>query len=373
MRVLVLSAYHADSHRSWLDGLIQHLPDIDWTILSLPPRYFSWRIRGNSLSWAMFNREILERQYDVVLATSMTDLAALRGLVPKLCRWPTAVYFHENQFAYPQSQQQRKNVEPQILNMYTALAADRVIFNSNYNRQTMLVGCDQLLAKLPDYAPRAEVAMQLAQSIVLPVGVADTAAPRKTQRENDRLKLLWNHRWEYDKGPDRLLALLLECDERGLALDIYLAGQQFRQRPKEFAEIEALVINSECLALKQFGFVESAEQYHALLLICDVVLSTAIHDFQGLAVLEAVAAGCVPLVPDRLCYPQWFSEKFRYTQSDDITQEASSAASMLAQFLDSKASAKLPVADVSALMWPKIAPLYRELLEQMVRGGHKRK
>ena len=369
MRVLVLSAYHADSHRSWVNGLMRYLPDIHWTVLSLPPRYFSWRIRGNSLTWAMSSRELLERNYDVVLATSMTDLSALRGLVPALCRRPTIVYFHENQFAYPQRQQQRHGVEPQILNMYTALAADKVVFNSAYNRQTTLDGCDELLAKLPDFAPREQVAKQLAEATVLPVGIAAEGNEIKSCQSLRRLAVLWNHRWEYDKAPDRLLASIMECDKRGLALDLYIAGQQFRQCPKEFAAIEALVGKSESLVLKQFGFVDESDQYQNILTSCDVVLSTAIHDFQGLAVLEAVAAGCTPLVPDRLCYPEWFAEDFRYAHSDDITQEAGAVADKLATFLLCKAAGTLPTADVSALTWSVLAPQYRQLFECAAASG----
>jgi len=371
MRVLVLSAYHADSHRSWLNGLMRHMPDVEWTVLTLPPRYFSWRVRGNSLSWAMLNRNTLVADYDLVLATSMTDLSALRGLVPEICRWPTLVYFHENQFAYPASEQQRDWLEPQMLNVYTALAADKVIFNSDYNRQTLLDGSDQLLAKLPDFVPREQVRTQLAQAVVLPVGIEPLAEPRQVRVSGDRLKVLWNHRWEYDKGPSRLLALVMECDKQGLAIDFYFAGQQFRQRPPEFDAIKQCVENSACLVLKQFGFVADGNHYQDLLRSCDVALSTAIHDFQGLAVLQAVAAGCVPLVPDRLCYPQWFAEDYRYLSSegdgaDAIVLEARGAVKKLGQLLSWKTRGELPLVDVSGLTWPVLIPAYRQLLQNML-------
>ncbi|MFT7132051.1 MAG: hypothetical protein ACI81O_000759 [Cyclobacteriaceae bacterium] len=42
--------------------------------------------------------------------------------------------------------------------------------------------------------------------------------------------------------------------------------------------------------------------YLALLGRSHVVLSTAIHEFPGVAVLEAVAVGCLPVVPDALAY-----------------------------------------------------------------------
>lgn len=364
MKVLLLSAYHADSHRLWLMGLMKHLPAIDWTVLSLPPRYFSWRIRGNSLSWALLEKATLEADYDVCVATSMTDLSALRGLVPKLARLPTAVYFHENQFAYPGSEQQREGVEPQILNLYTALAADKLLFNSDYNRDSFLAGSDHLLSRLPDFVPRAEVAARFLGAEVLPVGIdIQDTLPRLV---SERLSVLWNHRWEYDKGPDRLLALVKECDHHGLKLDFYIAGQQFRQQPEAFTAIQTILLDSASLELKQWGFVADPEDYQSLMATCDVVLSTAIHDFQGLSVLQAVAAGCTPLVPDRLCYPQWFASQYHYVDGgEDIALEANSAATGLARLQTQKASAGLSSLDVSDLSWTRLAPRYLQVLESL--------
>jgi len=54
----------------------------------------------------------------------------------------------------------------------------------------------------------------------------------------------------------------------------------------------------------QFGFVEDRSSYLRMLLEGDVVVSTARHEFFGIAVLEAVYAGCVPLLPARLSYPE---------------------------------------------------------------------
>lgn len=48
----------------------------------------------------------------------------------------------------------------------------------------------------------------------------------------------------------------------------------------------------------------------------DVVVSTANHEFYGMAVLEAVRAGCRPLVPDRLSYRELFAPEFRYEDAD---------------------------------------------------------
>ena len=44
-RILLLSPYHGGSHQAFADGLIKHSSHhID--LLSLPPRFWKWRMRG---------------------------------------------------------------------------------------------------------------------------------------------------------------------------------------------------------------------------------------------------------------------------------------------------------------------------------------
>ena len=52
------------------------------------------------------------------------------------------------------------------------------------------------------------------------------------------------------------------------------------------------------------GFVESRDEYWALIRSCNVVVSTAIQENFGLAVVEAMMCGCLPVLPDRLSYPE---------------------------------------------------------------------
>lgn len=318
LKILLLSAYDAASHKRWRTGLVSYCPDHEWTCLSLPARYFNWRVRGNSLSWAFTERDTLEQDYDLLIATSMVDLSALRGFVPKLAGVPTLVYFHENQFDYPVSNNQKNaqhkgSVEPQILSIYSALCATALVFNSDYNRQTFLKGAAALLKKLPDAVPSHLIEQMERSSQVLPVPLDDSFYPAATTSGEIQqpLQILWNHRWEYDKGPDRLLLLIRELKRLNVVFQMHVVGQQFRQQPVEFDEIKTLLL--ECNALGEWGFVESELRYRQLLQQADVVLSTALHDFQGLSVLEAVASGCRPLLPARQAYPEWFGRQACYS------------------------------------------------------------
>ena len=100
------------------------------------------------MQWASTAGACLARDYDLVLATSMVDLASLRGLTPKLAIVPTLLYFHENQFAYPAGRQRHDNIEPQIVPLYAAWCADAVVFNSAFNRDTCREGVRQLAKRL---------------------------------------------------------------------------------------------------------------------------------------------------------------------------------------------------------------------------------
>ncbi|OED44593.1 glycosyl transferase family 1 [Endozoicomonas sp. (ex Bugula neritina AB1)] len=361
MKILLLSAYDALSHQYWRKGLVRAFPEHDWTVLSLPARYFSWRLRGNSLSWAFGERETLSAGYDLLICTSMTDLSALKGLVPELARVPTLCYFHENQFAYPFSQKQQRSVEPLILNLYTALAADTVLFNTGYNRQTLLDGVKTLLKKLPDFVPANTLELIRDKSFVLPVPLPDNVFLTHQGNSALPLQVVFNHRWEYDKAPERMYAALQLLVKRQVPFRVHVVGQSFRQIPDVFSamkqELEPYI--------GRWGYIDSVTEYRSLLQEADVVLSTAIHDFQGIAVLEGVAAGCRPVVPDRLAYPELFARCYRYSSfENDPGREALALADHLEKLSIAKQEGQWGgVADIEALSWSALTPGYRDWLE----------
>lgn len=368
MRILLLSAYDAASHRRWRRGLVAALPEHEWQLLTLPARYFSWRIRGNSLSWAFGQRAVLEQHYDLIIATSMVDLSALKGMVPSLAAIPTIVYFHENQFAYPGNDRQHSSVEPQMVNLYTALCAQRLVFNSDFNRQSFIDGVESLLGKLPDQVPPNLVQRLDKSSEVLAVPLESECFRQPLARPGEPLHIVWNHRWEYDKGPDRLLALVRQLLQRGIAFSLSVLGEGFRQVPIEFDQLQALFASSNSGSLRHWGFVESVDDYREILAGADVALSTAVHDFQGLAVMEAVAMACVPLVPDRLCYPEWFADEFRYASCvDDIDTEANGLADKVEALANSKLAANMPQPpSLQAFGWEALQPNYQSLISKVV-------
>ena len=99
-----------------------------------------------------------------------------------------------------------------------------------------------------------------------------------------------------------LVTLLLASD---LNFEFHLIGQAFRHIPPPLVRVQTLLRDAGRLGTS--GYIASREDYIALLGSAHVVLSTAIHEFQGIAVLEAIAAGCLPVVPDALAYQDFYS------------------------------------------------------------------
>lgn len=368
-RILLLSAYDAVSHKLWRERLEQLFSTDRWTQLTLSPRHFAWRVRGNSLLWALTEKEILQQEYDLLIATSMVDLSALRGFVPALARIPTLLYFHENQFAYPSNRQTRPNVEHQLVPLYAALCADLIAFNSHYNRTSFLSGAKALLKQLPDTIPPAFY-QQLLQSTVLPVPLVKHSLAN-SKRGTGVLQLIWNHRWEYDKGPELLLQIVQQSTDAKLPIQFHIVGEKFKKIPPQFTKIiECLKTFSRQsgIPLGRIGYIESRVEYAQLLSGCDVVLSTALHDFQGLAIQEACLAGCTPLAPDDLAYPDYLPECALYPIADNDQATAETVIQRLKALVLAKSENTMPTPiDLSSYIGPKIAAGYDSVFNKLLK------
>ncbi|MDN3526319.1 DUF3524 domain-containing protein [Halomonas sabkhae] len=346
MRGLLLSAYAAASHQHWAEGIVEWLDEIGWTRLELPARHFPWRIRGNPLTWMLRESAALSRHYDVILATSMVDLATLVGLYPHLAGARKVVYFHENQFAYPASSAQGSRVGPQMVNLYTALAADEVVFNTVYNRDSFIDGARALLKRMPENLPAYEPLEALRRRArVVPVPIATSTGQGSTAGD----LIVWNHRWEYDKNPESFFAALFQLAARGVSFRVAVMGQRFGDWPAVFDEArERLGDRLVCWG------PQTAAAYQDWLDRGAVVVSTSYHEFQGLAIMEAVRRGCVPLVPDRLCYPELYAAPFLYADDDQLVAR-------LEAWLTSPGSRPHPPV-TDDWTWPSLQSAYRQVL-----------
>ncbi len=296
-----------------MDGLLAHIP-ARWTALTLPGRYFRWRMRGAASYLALAAPDILSQSWDGLVCTSMLNLAELKGLVPELAAVPALAYFHENQLAYPapgaaDAAQQERDLFLAFSNLSTAQAAKTVAFNSDYHRREVLGAAGALIARLPDARPEGLAEAIAAKSRVLPPPLETApAAGLKREPRSGPLRIVWNHRWEHDKDPEGFFRALAELAERGLAFEVAVLGVAGARRPEVFGLAGALL----GARLVHLGPVAERTEYWRWIFWADVAVSTARQEYFGLALAEAVWAGCRPCAPRALVYPELYPAECLY-------------------------------------------------------------
>jgi glycosyltransferase involved in cell wall biosynthesis len=352
--VLVLEPYCGGSHRSFLAGLQKHLP-CSFHCLTLPARKWKWRMRFAAPYFAGLLRAT--QRYDTVLCSAFVDVAALRGLGPRWLREvPVLTYFHENQFVYPVQVEHERDLHFAVTNLLSALASDRVAFNSEYNRESFLAGCADMVKRIPDM--KADWVEELrGKATVLYPGVdfddLDQTCRGGGAGCDEGPVIIWNHRWEHDKNPDFFFRTLFACNALPVDYRLVVLGQSFGQYPAIFDEIRAMLGPR----LLHMGFEPDRGRYCRWLRRGTLVVSTAGHEFYGMSVLEAVRAGCRPLLPNRLSYPELFPAEFLY---EDGNFAARLAAGLQQKRLDDAAARHL----TERFSWPALARCYEEWLSR---------
>lgn len=357
-KILLLSAYEAKSHKHWRKFLEKNLEEIHITSLILPPRFFSWRVYGNPIIFNEYETEELSGKFDLIIATSMCDMATIKGFFPNLSDTPLIVYFHENQFAYPETERVKSYQDAQMKSINSAIVADKILFNSFYNLQTFLEKGDRLLKRMPDFN-KIEVFDRLAdKSEVLPVPVYPLAS--YVNNSNDIPVILWNHRWEYDKAPESFFKAMEKLKNKGYRFKLNVVGQQFRKQPECFDKYKVILEDE----IMNWGYVEATEEYHDILRISDFIVSTSLHEFQGLSVLEAVSAGCCPIVPNRLSYKEIFPMEYRYESFGKFPEkEVDFLVEKLSECIENRQnSTGLIIPDVSAFYPENLIDRYRSVV-----------
>ncbi len=320
LAIWLLTPYNTGSHRAWAEGFAAHSRH-SVRILSMQGYFWKWRMQGAALELAEQARALLAEgeRPDLLLATSMVNLPSFFALTRReLAGVPAVLYMHENQLTYPPPPGAKRDLTYGMIQHLSMLAADRVCFNSAYHLRSWFEEAPRLLKHFPDYVHLETVETARAKSSVAPVGcdlrrldgydpaIAPSILSGVQRRLRDGVEgsdpplILWNQRWEYDKDPGTMLRALYTLQDEGLDFRVALAGESFRVQPAEFDAARARL--GERLA--HYGYAERLADYARLLWDADIVLSTAIHEFFGVSIVEAIYCGCLPVLPRRLSYPE---------------------------------------------------------------------
>lgn len=314
MKILLVEPFLGGSHKTWAESLQKHSKH-DIQILGLPGRHWKWRMYGGAVTLA---RQFLENNFqpDLILATSMLDLSTFLGLSrDKSAGIPVAVYFHENQLNYPwsatdQDVQGRQDRHYSFTNFTSALAANRVFFNSQYHRDAFLGALPNFLKAFPDHRELGAVERLAAKSSVLPLGVDLSAFDQyETTSHNKTPVIVWNHRWEFDKNPNDFFKVLFLLKEEGVDFQVVILGEKYRNSPSIFEEAREKLSDR----IIHFGYADSFEEYAKWLWRSDIALTTSNQDFFGGSVVEAIYCECYPILPKRLAYTEHIAAKHHST------------------------------------------------------------
>jgi len=374
VKILLISPYHGGSHQAWAEGFAgfsRHQIEL----LSLPARYWKWRMHGGAVTLA---REYRTRNLspDVLLVTDMLDLATFLALTrSRTHHLKVMLYMHENQLTYPLSRQPGKgamrrqrgerDLHYAFINYSSMLNADRIAFNSHFHRKDLFENLPRFLGHFPEFRELTSVGTLRQRSTVLSVGINWENLRKKIEMAVSRAAevplILWNQRWEYDKNMGEFLSALSTIAAEGLLFEVALCGQAFQNQSEEFrSEIDRLGRR-----VVHLGFADET-LYHELLTKAEITVSTAFHEFFGISIVEAMTCRVFPILPTRLSYPELIPERFH---SRCLYSSRQSLLELLRSAINDRGSTVGLAEELSECMkvydWEQVAPAYDRVLDEV--------
>ena len=358
MRILFLEPFYGGSHREFADGLREHSRHrID--LQTLPARLWKWRLRAAGLTLAQ--RVAQPERYDLVVATGLLDLAQVRAV------WgartpPLLLYLHESQVSYPVPPGGSAGAEMLWRDVTNVCAADHVVFNSQYHRAAFRARLPAVIERLPDAEARPVAPLERLdrRSSVRYPGCRFDHRPPVNPPEGPPV-VIWNHRWEFDKAPADFVAALAEVARRGVPFGVALLGERLIPEPDALVQARAALAGR----IVHDGFPARPE-YLRQLAAGSVVVSTAVQENFGIAVMEAMHAGCAPLLPRRLVYPELIPPDLH---DRCLYQDAAGLVDRLTRELQSPPVGRSRWRRLAArYAWPRVIDGYDELFAAVARA-----
>ena len=303
MKILYIEPYYAGSHQQWIETY-QKYSKYEIDILSLPGKKWKWRMHGGAVTISKYFLE-KNKKYDLILVSDFLNLPVFKSLCShKLKGTKIAIYFHENQITYPWSPDDEdvklnRDLHYAYINYTSSLVSNHNFFNSNYHLTSYMQGLKKYLKKMPDFNNIETIETIKNKCSVLYLG-CDLKKNKYKKNNNDVPIILWNHRWEYDKNPSLFFESLYKIKNKNINFKLVVLGESFTNSPSIFKEAKDK-LKDEIL---HFGFCESFEEYMHWLSISDILPVTSNQDFFGVSIVEGIYAAALPILPNRLSYPE---------------------------------------------------------------------
>jgi glycosyltransferase involved in cell wall biosynthesis len=318
VKILFLESFFGGSHKEFALGFKAHSRH-DVTLVTLPDSFWKWRMRGAALYFVNTIKDF--SVFDAIIVTDMLDLTDFLSLAGKDLP-PVLMYFHENQLSYPLSPRQTRDFHLGFTNIISAFAADKVLFNSQFHLDDFIKSAVRMIRQMPDFKPvwMIEQIRQKA-AVVYPGCEFETGQIDLGQKNVKKPLIIWNHRWEYDKKPEFFFDALAGLKEKKIPFSLALLGERYDIFPDIFKQAKEKFKDE----IKVYGYVESRKEYVNWLKKGAIVLSCAIQENFGISIVEAARFGCIPLLPDRLSYPEIMPEKLHskvlYQTKQDLIEK----------------------------------------------------
>lgn len=301
LQILVLEPYMGGSRKHFINGLSTYSTH-NIIPITMTDRHLRWRMMGGGVTMAEYAQQH-EEQVDVIFASSATNLTAFLALTnPRFAQTPVILYMHENQLTEPVPVGQKRELTYSYINYLSALVADIVVFSSAFHMESFFNALPEFLKQFPDYKPKNHIEKIRAKSRVLHPGIfLKHFDSHPDSRKDNRLPvILWNQRWTEDKDPAKFFRMMNRLDDAGFVFELILAGDNRHDKPVEFEKAWSRYGRR----IVHFGYVDDLSTYCKLLHKADVVVSTSTYEFYSVAINEAIYAGCHPIVPNGLTYPE---------------------------------------------------------------------